>query len=463
MASFGRTWRVRGTRSTSTAEIIELINAAERGFQLTYRTTKDTSLSLFLHGEPAYSHLLLLPSKSKGLGPALTPNFLVDFVNQGSNILLALSSEQGVSSAVSSLLLELDVSLSPDRNSVVVDHFNHDGKSAGDKHDVLVLPSPELSGNKAVKNYFSVDGLLAFPHAVGQVLGNTSPLLHPILKASETAYIYNPQEESDAPEEPFATGSQISLVTAFQARNSARITVLGSAEALEDKWFTASVQPSTPKSSSTSTANRAFARGLSAWTFHERGVLRAGAIRHQLSDPVEAGSTAEKMSAAGASYRDEEGNPSIYRIKNNVHYTIALSEWNGESWEPFTPPPNDAVQLEISMLSPFHRLNLAQNTSASSTDEAVYTSSFKLPDQHGIFNFLVEYRRPFLTNLEEKRTVTVRHFAHDEWPRSFAISAAWPWIGGIWVTVIGWVAFVAVWLYSKPTEVKGGKVAGAKR
>jgi oligosaccharyltransferase complex subunit beta len=26
------------------------------------------------------------------------------------------------------------------------------------------------------------------------------------------------------------------------------------------------------------------------------------------------------------------------------------------------------------------------------------------------------------------------------------------WIGGIWITVAGWLAFVALWLYSAPTE-----------
>jgi len=56
--------------------------------------------------------------------------------------------------------------------------------------------------------------------------------------------------------------------------------------------------------------------------------------------------------------------------------------------------------------------------------------------------------------LENKVTVTVRHFAHDEWPRSYVISGAWPWISGIGVTVAGWVVFVAVWLYSKPADEK---------
>jgi oligosaccharyltransferase complex subunit beta len=103
------------------------------------------------------------------------------------------------------------------------------------------------------------------------------------------------------------------------------------------------------------------------------------------------------------------------------------------------------------MLSPFHRLPL--KASRTTDDSTVYITTFKLPDQHGIFNFKVNYKRPFLSNVEEKDTVTVRHFAHDEWPRSWAISGAWPWIGGIAVTVVGWVVFVALWLWSKPVPL----------
>ena len=106
------------------------------------------------------------------------------------------------------------------------------------------------------------------------------------------------------------------------------------------------------------------------------------------------------------------------------------------------------------MLSPFHRLPLALDVAHSSPEESAYTVSFKVPDQHGIFNFKVNYKRPFLTNVEEKNTVSVRHMAHDEWPRSFVISGAWPWITGIAATVIGWLGFCALWMYSAPV---GGK------
>jgi oligosaccharyltransferase complex subunit beta len=104
------------------------------------------------------------------------------------------------------------------------------------------------------------------------------------------------------------------------------------------------------------------------------------------------------------------------------------------------------------MLSPFHRLSLTPSTSTSTSQ--TYTTSFKLPDQHGIFNFKVNYKRPFLSNVEEKNTVTVRHFAHDEYARSWAISNAWPWIAGNVVTIVAFLAFVAIWLWSKPVPLK---------
>ena len=114
-------------------------------------------------------------------------------------------------------------------------------------------------------------------------------------------------------------------------------------------------------------------------------------------------------------------------------------------------PDGDDLQLEFSMLSPFHRLKLSR---AKITNQAcTYSVSFTIPDQHGIFNFMVNYKRPFLTNIEEKNTVSVRHMAHDEWRRSFDISAAWPWVTGIGATITGFLGFCAIWMYSKPIDM----------
>lgn len=346
---------------------------------------------------------------------------------------------------------------------MTVDHFNYDTVSANEKHDVLLLHPPSAL-RKDTKNYFAADGLVAFPRAVAQELGASSPLLMPIVRAPDTAYSYNPKEEAETVEEPFAVGGQISLVSAMQARNSARFTVLGSAEALENVWFNAKVKAQGGKE--TQTCNREFAKRLSAWTFMETGVLKVGKVEHHLTTISETGSGNDSVAQLGYL------NPKIYRIKNDVvslecynpqcnrekitsdiqTFNLELSEYYFDHLDPFSPSAEDAVQLEFTMLSPFYRVDL--QPISKTENSTIFSTTFRLPDQHGIFSFRVNYKRPFLTNIDVKREVTVRHFAHDEWPRSWMISAGWVWIAGIWITVIGWVAFVAVWLWSEPAYEK---------
>ncbi|KAB8976003.1 hypothetical protein FH972_026881 [Carpinus fangiana] len=413
-----------------------------RGFSITFESPKSDP-ALTQHGELNYDHLLILPTKLKALGPALTPQLILDFMKKEGNVLLALSSGTTTPTTLTSLLLELDIHLPLERDGLVVDHFNFDAQSAADKHDVLLLPRPGPL-RQGAKNYFGGDGLLAVPRAIGQTLGNASPLLAPILPAPPTAYSYNPSEESEALEDPFATGKQLSLATAFQSRNSARFSVLGSAEMLEDAWFGATVKLG--DAGKTKTANQEFAKALTGWTFKELGVLKVGHLQHFLRKG------SDSLSANGTEVADSELNPKIYRIKNEATYTIELSEYSVDHWIPFVPATSDSVQLEFSMLSPYHRLSLAPVRSTSNS--TIYATSFILPDQHGIFNFRVNYKRPFLNNVDEKNTVTVRHFAHDEWPRSFAISGAWVWIVGIWATVVGWLGFCGLWLWSAPRDEK---------
>ena len=222
--------------------------------------------------------------------------------------MLVLSSESPIPSAISSLLLEFDITLPSDKNTLTIDHFNYDTLSSTEKHDVLLLPRPSMA-RPDVKNFFGGDGLVAFPHAVPQTLGNTSPLLNAILKARGTAYTYNPKDEPETSEDPFATGEQISLVSALQARNSARFVVFGSMEALEDKWFDGSVKA--PSGERVKAVNRAFAEQVTEWTFKEAGVLKTGSIEHYLTSISEEA----KNTSVG---KLGELNPAIYRVKNDV-------------------------------------------------------------------------------------------------------------------------------------------------
>jgi oligosaccharyltransferase complex subunit beta len=283
---------------------------AGRGFSLSFESPKSDKLSLFSLGERDYDHVLLLPPSGKAYGPSLTPKILLDFANAEGNILLGLSAESPTPAAIVSLLLELDIHLPPDRSAVVVDHFHYDGQSAAEKHDVLVVQPPK-SIRPDAKNYFAGSKPIALPHTVGQELGNASPLLAPILRAPSTAYSYNPKEEQDAVEDLWASGEQIALVSAMQARNSARFAVLGSVEALQDTWFNAKVKVDGKESE---TGNQLFAKQLSAWTFKELGVLKAGILQHHLKEV--GGSEAGILN--DSRYAAEDINPKIYRVKNDV-------------------------------------------------------------------------------------------------------------------------------------------------
>lgn len=219
-----------------------------------------------------------------------------------------LSSDSSVPSGISSLLLEFDINLPTDKNTLTVDHFNYDTISAAEKHDTLLLSRPSYPRSD-VKNFFSGEGLVAFPGAVAQVLGNSSPLLNAILKAKDTTYTYNPKDEKETSEDPFAVGQEISLVSTMQGRNSARFTVFGSLEALEDKWFDANVQlPSAKKGKS---ANRDFAKQVTEWAFKETGVLKVQGVQHYLTEMSE--------EARNKSIDQVKNlNPPIYRVKNDV-------------------------------------------------------------------------------------------------------------------------------------------------
>jgi hypothetical protein len=179
----------------------------------------------------------------------------------------------------------------------------------------VLVPRPDAL-RPDVRNFFKGEGkggeYIAFPRGVGQTLGNDSPLLTPVLRAPRSAYSYNPKDDVEGVEDPFAVGQQLSLVSVMQARNSARFTVIGAAEMLEDKWFDAKVKPSVgmqgvnENAKGVKSSNRAFAKEISGWTFNEIGVMKVGRIEHYLSED------------SSQLFDANVANPKIYRVKNTV-------------------------------------------------------------------------------------------------------------------------------------------------
>ena len=238
-------------------------------------------------------------------------------------MLLALSSNVQIPVSITSVLLELDIHLPVDRDALVVDHFSYDSSSANEKHDVLLVPPPRPLRDD-VKNFLKIDDSslpLAVPRAVGQTLGNASPLLASVLSAPDAAYSYNPKDEADVVEDPFAVGSQLSLVTAMQGRNAARFAVVGSAEMLEDTWFDASVTPAAGGKKS-KTGNQDFAKKLTQWTFKEVGVLKLGRVQHYEIPGPSRIAPFYFNETMGPTQKGIELNPKIYRIKNDAVRSI---------------------------------------------------------------------------------------------------------------------------------------------
>lgn len=383
-----------------------LADLSSRGFELTLRDAKSSDAGLFEFGERLFDHVMIAPEQVKGLGPSMTPQILLSFAEAGGNILLAFSST--VPEGIRDLARELDMNLAP-RDTSVVDHFSYDALSAADKHDVVLVET--------------ADGLVAY-RGIGHTL-RQSPMVEPVLVAGRTGYSYDRKEEFAAVEDPWSAGSQLFLVSRFQANNNARIAVAGSLDMFSDNFFTMTVQKQQTKEQ---TANRLFVRDLTKWVFAETGVLRVLDVKHE---------------QPGSNTLDQ----SIYRIKSNVTYSVNISQYADDAWKPVLLTD---LQLELTMLDPYYRITLAPVADGDAhAAHTTYRAEFRLPDQHGVFTFNLAYRRPGWTYMEDKRTVTLRHFAHNEFARSYDISSALPWITSVGVVCIGWVLFCALWLYDK--------------
>lgn len=190
------------------------------------------------------------------------------------------------------LAKEVDIDL-PKRNFQVVDHTNYDRLSASTSHDIVVVPPPKKSEFR--KNYFSVDAPIAF-NGTGSSLG-ASPLVNSILPAPRTAYAYDVAEDAVYADSPFAAGFQLALVSALQARNNARLTFVGSADAFTDVFFEREVEGADGKT--VRAGNKEFADRVAEWTFQESGVLKVEKIEHRLANGTEI-------------------NPKMYRVKNDI-------------------------------------------------------------------------------------------------------------------------------------------------
>lgn len=149
-------------------------------------------------------------------------------MDNGGNLLLAISSE--ITENIRNFARELDIEID-ERDTSVIDHFNYNISDDG-KHTLLV--SSNIVNNEAILSKEVIEGPPVLFRGIGHKVGSV-PLLTRILWANDTAYSYETRDDQVVDREPLAIGNSIGLISALQARNNARVTLVGSLEFFSDR------------------------------------------------------------------------------------------------------------------------------------------------------------------------------------------------------------------------------------
>lgn len=375
------------------------------GYKIEYVEASET-VQFQKYGDWKFDNLIIFAPSAEDLSGVSTSTIL-EFVDAGHNVLIAASSEIG--QPIRDIASECNIEFE-EAGTSVIDHLNFDVSDAEGYHTLIA--SSNLV-NAPVIFAKPVDAPVLF-RGIGQDMEEDSPLLFSLLSASSSAY----SNLADKPiSELSLAGKKISLVSALQARNNARVTISGSLELFSNNFFAHSVQTGSSKKFEKS-GNEIFAKNVAEWTFQERGILRTSNVKHHRVNETDA--------------------PSMYTIKDDIEYSIQIEEWTGGQWTPFAA--ND-VQLEFRMIDPYVRITLKHD------NKGVFSTPFKVPDVYGIFTFKTEYNRKGYGSFTSITRTPVRPFRHTQYERF--IDAAYPYYASAFSMMAGLFVFSWVFLYNR--------------
>ncbi|CAK9225976.1 unnamed protein product [Sphagnum troendelagicum] len=387
---------------------------ADRGFEVDFKLAEDPDLSLQKYGVYLYDALVLFaPSvEALGGGGALDVAAVLDFVDSGHDLILAAGTK--TSNFVRDIATECGADFEEEVDAVVIDHTQFAITPGENDHSVIAADSfvdaPTILGSEHIPAPVLFRGIA---HSVNIA----NDLMVTVLSASPAAFSGKPN--TDLTEAPTLTGTSVTLVSAIQARNNARILISGSLDLFSNKFFRLSFQRSSNGLRYAKSGNEQFAVELSKWTFHERGHLKAINLQHH------------KSGGSG----DE---PSMYRITDHLEFSLEIYEWTGREWVPYQA---DDVQVQFYMMSPYIRKTLSHD------GNGLYYTAFQVPDVYGVFQFKVEYQRLGYTTLSLSKQIPVRPFRHNEYERF--IPAAFPYYGSAFSSMLAFFVFGLVFLYHK--------------
>ncbi|KAK6128463.1 hypothetical protein DH2020_037795 [Rehmannia glutinosa] len=380
-----------------------------RGFDLDFKLADDPTIAVKRYGQYLYDGLILFSPSTENLfrvWRVVGCGGVLDFVDSGHDLILAADSN--AADLVRNIAAECGVDFDEDPSAVVIDHTGYAISETEGDHTLIAaadfIQSDTILGSKKIEAPVLFKG-------IGHSLNPENSLVLKVLSASSSSYSSNPTTKLSSP--PSLTGNAISLVSVVQskttikasttqvfdgealaagsagwdaaccslrqgkARNNARTMISGSLDMFSNRLFRSGVQKSGSLNKYGKSGNEQFVTELSKWIFHERGHLKAVNVKHNKVGEAE--------------------EPSIYRINDDLEFSVEIYEWSGSSWVPYVA--ND-VQVQFYMMSPYVLKTLSTN------QKGLYHTSFKVPDVYGVFQFKVEYQRLGYTSLSLSKQVS---------------------------------------------------------
>ncbi|ORX35326.1 putative dolichyl-diphosphooligosaccharide--protein glycosyltransferase 48 kDa subunit precursor [Kockovaella imperatae] len=416
----------------------------KRGFELTFKGPKDESAVLQRYGEALYDHLIMFTPSVKSYANGLSPKEVISAQFAGLNTLYLLSSN--ISEINRDTFREYDLEFA-ERDYTYLDAFSHSPGSS--LAAPLLYPQSSLIKSGAVLSASTLTGgPIVFPGSTSFTLGQ-NPFLVEVAHGSKTGYVgENRLVDADEAEveaglgkrdAASTTGKKAGLVAAMQTRDNVRIGFVASGSMFSDEWWGTEVELSSPKNVAVPSGNAAFAEDLTKWIFQETGVVKVISTTHHRKGELE--------------QRES------YRIKDDLTFSISLAEHvtlpdGTSSWQGFETPD---LQLEFTMLDPHIRTSLSVDPARSDSKQTTYSKTFKAPDRHGVFKFVVEYWRSGYSYISTSDTASVVPFRHDEYPRF--ILGAWPFYSSAISMSAAFLLFCGLWVAVGEGDRKGKKKA----
>ncbi|KAL3159401.1 hypothetical protein ABBQ38_009831 [Trebouxia sp. C0009 RCD-2024] len=375
---------------------------SSRGYHITYSAATAPDLAIKDWDVYLYDKIIIFATDMPEFGGAVDATALLEFVDAGHDLLLAV--ESNASDELRELAADLGVDFDL-KGSIITDHFNR-----YDKQHAAIMTSNALE-SKAIFGSSHKHGPVVY-RGMAASISPRSTLAVKALTTAETAYSAHPSKAvSDS---NLLAGGEATLVSLVQGRNNARAVVTGSIAMFSNELFSASLGgPSDAKA-----GNEAFCTEVSKWCFHERGVLLLSNMTHHLLGQQE--------------------QLSWYRVRDEIDFSVNIQERVDGRWQPFKAKD---VQVEFTMLDPHVRATLQPD------NKGLFSTRMKVPDVYGVFKFVISYHRLGYTSIEESWQVSVRPFKHNEYERF--LLPAYPYYASAFSMMAGFCLLSFFFLYHK--------------